>query len=173
MVHKRPVKTAHTLVTLAVAPQVARIMAVLAMQANRHARRPGGYLHFQRRQVAAVHNVRTQLPKQPKQFSVLPDAVAWRFVQGNKADIGGHNALAKISDVGQSQHGVAVGIGGHVVDQVDDAVLQPTGVKAVHDVQHKGSGIGAQTNSPPKYTGLTGAISGSPRLQWRHGQRWT
>jgi hypothetical protein len=40
-----------------------------------------------------------------------------------------------------------VGVGGHVVDEVDDAVLQPAGVKAVDDMADQRAGLSAPAAS--------------------------
>ena len=84
---------------------------MLAMDAHRHPRRPGGQLHLQRGQVAAVHNLRAQLAEYLEQLGVLPKALPRRLVQRDEFNVAALNAILEISHLGQRQHRVPVGIG--------------------------------------------------------------
>jgi hypothetical protein len=84
-----------------------------------------------------VHDGGSQLTEQLVQLGVLPDAVAWWLAQRDELNITALDALAKICDFGQRQHGVSVRVCGHVVDEVDNAVLQPTRVKAEHNMEYE------------------------------------
>ena len=44
------------------------------------------------------------------------------------------DALAEVSNLGKRQDSVAVGFGGHVVDQVGDAIFEPPCIKAINDM---------------------------------------
>ena len=56
------------------------------------------------------------------------------FVQRNELHIVTLDPFAKVGDLGQGDDGMAVAVGRHVVDQVDDAVFQAAGIETVHDV---------------------------------------
>jgi hypothetical protein len=83
---------------------------------------------------AALHDGRAQLPQQAPQLRVQLHALAWWLVQGDAIDVSTLQAQAEVGDLGQRDHHMPVGIGRHVVDQVDDAVLQTSGVEAVEDM---------------------------------------
>ena len=134
--HKRPVKTPHTLVRAVAAVEVTDVAAVLAVKAHRNPGGPSRRLNFQRGQVAAVHDVWPQAAKQLEEFEILPDPVAWRLVQRDKFNITALNTRAKVSHFRQRNHGVPIGVRSHMVDQVDDAVFKPADVKAVHDMDY-------------------------------------
>jgi hypothetical protein len=46
-------------------------------------------------------------------------------------------ALSKLSHLGERKHSMTVGVGGHVIDKVDNAIFQPPGVEAVHHMEHE------------------------------------
>ena len=49
--------------------------------------------------------------------------------------------MTEISDLGQGQHGMPIGAGGHMVNEVDNAILQSAGIKAIHHVEDEGTFI--------------------------------
>ena len=81
-------------------------------------------------------------PEQLVQLWKLPHTLAGRLAQRDEFDVLAVDALAKVGHFCQCQNGMPIGLWRHVVDQVDNAVFQPAGVKAVHDVDY----MGAQVN---------------------------
>jgi hypothetical protein len=140
--HERLVEAPHPLVGAVAAVQVAHVAAVFAMDAHRHAGGPGGYLHLQRREIAAVHDGRAQLAEQAVQARIQPEPMARRLLQRDELHIAATHALAEISDFGQRQHRMTVGGAGHVVDEVDHPVFQAARIETVDDMQDQGTCIG-------------------------------
>jgi len=136
-VHERRVQAAHALIVAAGAVEVFHVATVFAMDAYRHARRPGAGLHLQRREVARVHDGRTPLPQQAPELGIQLGAMPRRLVQGHALDIVMAQSVPKIRQLRQCQHHVPVSAVWHVVDQVDNTVLQTADVESVDDVQHQ------------------------------------
>ena len=121
---------------------------MLTMDANWYTGRPGNRLNLERGEIAAVHDGGAQLPEQLEKLGVLPDAVARRLVQRDVLHIAPLDALVELCHLSQRQNGVTIGMLWHVVDQVDNAILQTTGIKAVHHVQHQRTRITWHVQSP-------------------------
>ena len=132
---ERPIGAAHPLVAHAVPSQVVDVAAVLAVDAHRHAGQHRRHLAFQRGEVARVHDRRAPLAEQPVEPRVELDPMAGRLVQRDEFDVVATNALRKCRRHLRQRHDrMPVRAGRHVVDQVDDAVLEAAGVEAVDDV---------------------------------------
>lgn len=132
--HEGRIEPAQALVTRAAAVQVGHVAPVFAVDACGHPRRPGYRLHLQRGEVAGVHDGRAVRAQQLPQPRVQAGALARGFVQRDALDGRVVEAVAKVGYLGQCHHHVAVGAARHVVDEIDDAVLQAAGVEAVEDV---------------------------------------
>ena len=108
------------------------------MDAHRHAGQPRRHHRLERRQVAGVDDGRAMLPEQPVEPRIKPHRMPGRLVQRDEFDAGGADAFAEIGDFGQRNDGVPECMGGHVVDQVDDAVLEAADVEPIHHVRTSG-----------------------------------
>ena len=84
-----------------------------------------------------MNDRRAQMAKQLVEFAVLPHTVAGWLVQSDELHITALHTVAKIGDLRHRQNCMSVGACRHVIDQIHDAVLQPTGCKAVHDVEYE------------------------------------
>ena len=134
-VHERRVGAPHPLVAPVRTIDVVSVAAMLAMHAQRHAGPGGGRLHFQCRQVARVHHRRPAPLQQAHHLRVEARTVPRLLAQGNELDITPPNARREgVGHLGQRNDHVARRGTRHVVDQIDDAVLEAAGVEAVDDV---------------------------------------
>ncbi len=105
---------------------------MLAVDAHRHTGQHGWHLAFQRGEVARVNDGRAQFAEQAQQLRVQPRAVAGRLVQRDELDVVTLDASAEFGrHLGQRDDRMPVGRGRHVVDQVDDTVLEAAGVEAI------------------------------------------
>ncbi len=68
------------------------------------------------------------------------------LVQREELHIVAADSLAKISDLGQRDDRVPVGVGREMIDEIDDAVLESAHVEAVHHVRDAGPGVRADTS---------------------------
>src|SRR2546430_17418054 len=133
--YESTVKPAH----IAVAPPASRgivdVPAVLAMDAHRHARRPGRHAGFQRRQISGVHDGRAKLLEQAIQPRVFAHQVARGLVELDVAHIRSLDPPGEFRrDLGQRDDRMPPTIRRHAVDQVDDSVLEPANAKTINDV---------------------------------------
>jgi hypothetical protein len=77
---------------------------MLTMHAHGHTRRPGGHLRFQRRQVAAVHDVRAQPPEQRNSLGYCQMPCPGGLCSANELDVVTLDALPEVRvDFGQGQ----------------------------------------------------------------------
>ena len=140
---------AHPLVAPAAAVGVGRVAAMFAVDAHRHARQSSGYLAFECGQVARVHDRRAPFAEQFQQARVELDAVARGLVKGKALDVAALNAAAEgRRHVRQRDDRVPIGRRREMVDQVDDTVLETTGVEAVDDVNYQGRATTARRLRP-------------------------
>ena len=58
-----------------------------------------------------------------------------RLVQGHELDILAHDASAKVGDLGERDDGMPKGGGGHVIDEIGDAVFETTDIEPIDQVQ--------------------------------------
>lgn len=63
------------------------------------------------------------------------------LTQRDELDIRPLDALTEISDFGQRQNCVPVSLRWHVIDEVDNAILEPASGKAIHHMKHQGTAI--------------------------------
>ena len=148
VVDKGRVKAPDPLVALDQALRIVAVPAMLAVHAHRHTGPSTRGLALQRRQVAGVQHGRTPGAQQLHQWPVDLERLARGLVEAGQCDVRPLDTPCKSwRHLGQCHHGVAEGAHGHVVDQVHDAVFQPTGVEAVHQVHHQRwrSGIGKRS----------------------------
>ena len=126
---------------LELAPGTLRIRHVPAMFAMHPCWHPGKtrrHHAFERGKVARMHHCGAPLAEQPIQARIKFDAVAGWLVQRQKFDVSPGDALAKRwRAVGKRHHRMTKALGRHAVDQVDDAVFQPTDVETVNEVHHQ------------------------------------
>ena len=99
----------------------------------RHERRDYG---LKGREITGVDNGRSQFPEQPVQRGVEPKAMARSFAESDEERVSPLNTrLEPVGDRGECHHPVTPAARRHPVDEVDDAVLEPSHREAVHDVQ--------------------------------------
>ncbi len=123
--------------------QIRHVPAVLPVHAPRHAGQPGGQQRVEAGQVARMHDGRAQLAAKPEQLAAQsPDADA-RAMQRDHRHFRPRDALTEGRVVLHAGDRVPVAIGGHVVDEVDQAVLHATDDEVVDHVQHQRRTFGA------------------------------
>ena len=81
------------------------------------------------------------MAKKFEEFGVEPETVAGCFVERDELNVVALDALAEVSDFGEGNDGMAIAIGRHVIDQVDDAIFQSACIETIHDMGDKGAGI--------------------------------
>ncbi len=91
-----------------------------------------------------MHDGRAQLAEQRRSKPrIQPDGVTRRLAQRHELHVVALNASTELGrDLGQCHHGVAVRRLRHVVDQVDDPVLQSAGVEPEEQMHHQGRTLG-------------------------------
>ena len=86
-----------------------------------------------------MQNVRAVAPEQLVDGGVQRNGMTWRLVQTDALHTWGPDAVRKVSHVGQRHETVLVALRRQTVDQLDDDVLQPPHVEAVHEM-HQANG---------------------------------
>src|SRR5262249_37189630 len=177
LVHEGPNHPPHALV-LHVAPvEIEHVAPVLAMDAHGHARQRGGNLSDESGEIARVDHLGTKALQQPPDLDVEPRDFAGRLMKGVALDVGATDAQAEIRVVRDADDGVAVALGRHVIDEVDEAVLHSARLEAVDDVRDQGSGPGRARDTGKG--GLDGRHLGAvyygqppPTFSWRERSSW-
>ena len=147
VLHKRAHQPPPAAVARGLAGRVVHVPAVLAVHACGHAGGPGHGLHFERGDVARVHQRRAQAAQQPPQRRVRRQPEPGRLVQRVEVDIVAAQAPLEAGQAGQTDHGVAIPLRGQTVQQVQQAVLQTAHLEAVHDVHQQRRRIGPLTTT--------------------------
>ncbi len=86
---------------------------------------------IQRRQVVSVDQRRPQAPQQSPQAPVTRQILAFALAQREYRHLRRTDTLSKLAEVGQADHGMAVGAAAHAVDKIDQHGLHATVIQTM------------------------------------------
>lgn len=139
----------HKPMAAALSRWIRSIPSMLAVQPNRNPRSPSWHGHFQCSQIASMNNIRPQAPEQRKNCWIQFHAVAGLLVELEKRDLLASNTAMKCGiPIGQRNQNVPIAINWHMVDQIDNAIFQPTDAKTIHNVGNQWTAAWGHTAPP-------------------------
>ena len=116
------------------AVQIVDIPAMLSVNTAADAGEGGDKLAIDRREIARVHHVGTQLTQQLPQTPVRARILARALAQRMDLHVGTPDPPAEIRRLGEAYDGMPIARGRQMVDEIDQPVLQAADSQAVHDV---------------------------------------
>lgn len=102
-----------------------------------------------------MNYVRAQLPKQAPHAGVQTEILSRSFEQFENGNVVTTNAFPKVSRVGQADDGVMELLSRKTIDQVHQAILQPTKIQSENDVADADTTLRNQIPAPAPFSDMT------------------
>ena len=127
---------------------------MLPVDANRNTGPCRGQDGLQRGEIPRMHDIRLQSPEQAPESYVEPPVVPGALVQREDFDVVPLDSILEARRIREANDGMAVSVGGHVIDEIDETVLHPPDIEPMDHMRDEHQSVSdSEDNSLSKPSG--------------------